>query len=99
MRGVHRWCELRDVHVRPEERVHSHRVAPGRPERLGRNPVRIANVDAAVKTATSRFPAEERDDEGLWGCSTGGVSFSVSVRVPKSASNYTTLCVAGGEPV
>ena len=65
MRGVHRWCELRSVHVRPEERVQSHHVAPGRPERLGRNPVQIATVDAAVKTVMSRFPVEEQDDERL----------------------------------
>ena len=63
-------CELRSVRARPEERVQSHHVAPGRPERLGRNPVQIATVDAAVKTVTSRLPLEEQDDERLWGCST-----------------------------
>ena len=91
MRGIHRWCELRNVHVRPVERVQSHHVAPGRPERLGRNPVQIATVDAAVRSVSSRSPMEWHDDERSWGCPTGGMKFSVSVHVLKSAPSHTTL--------
>ena len=78
--GIHCWCELRNVHVRHVERVQSHRVAPGRPERLGRNPARIATVDDAVRSV-----------ERSWGRSIGGMKFSVSVHVLKSAPSHTTL--------
>ena len=56
-------CEIRGVRERPEERVQSQHVATGHPERLGRNPVQIAADDAAMKTAMSRLPLEEQDDE------------------------------------
>ena len=56
-------CELRGVRERPEGRVQYQHVAPGHPERLGRNPVQIAADDAAVKAAMPRLPLEEQDDE------------------------------------
>ena len=55
------WAAL--VHVRQVERVRSHRVAPDRPERLGRTLDRIDTLDVAVRSVAFGFPMEEPDAE------------------------------------
>ena len=77
------------VHIRHVERVRSHRVATGHPERLGRTPARIDTVDAAVRSVTSRFPMEGHDAERSWAHS-GGMKFSVSLHGQRSAPSHTT---------